>query len=383
MTDVRPIPFNRPFIVGRELAYVEQAVREGRLANNGRFTRTCREWLERHTGAAHVILTHSCTAALEMAALLCDLGPGDEVVMPAFTFVSTANAFRLRAATIRFVDVRPDTLNLDERLVEAAVGARTRALVPVHYAGIGAEMDVLSAIAARHDLVVIEDAAQGLGATFRGRPLGTLGHLGAYSFHETKNFIAGQGGALVVNDPRFVERAETIADKGTDRARFFRGEVDHYSWTDLGSSFLASELTAAFLAAQLEAAETIAATRHAIFARYAAGLAPLAERGILRLPVEPPHCRHNAHIFHVLLEDAATCRALAAHLEGAGIHAVRHFVPLHLSPMGRRLGYRPGDLPVTEDVAERLLRLPYYFELAPDDQARIVAAVRAFFEEPR
>lgn len=379
MTDGERIPFNRPFIVGRELAYIEQAVLEGRLANKGRFTRACCEWLERHTGAARVVLTHSCTAALEMAALLCDVAPGDEVVMPSFTFVSTANAFRLRDAALRFVDIRPDTLNLDERLVEAAIGPRTRALVPVHYAGIGAEMDVLAAIAARHDLVVVEDAAQALGATFRGRPLGSFGHLATYSFHETKNFIAGQGGALVVNDARFVARAEVLAEKGTDRERFFRGEVDRYTWTDLGSSFLASELTAAFLCAQLEAADAITATRHAIFARYAEGLAPLAERGLLRLPVRPAHCGHNAHLFHVLVDDAATCRALAAHLDRAGIHAVRHFVPLHLSPMGRRLGYRPGDLPVTEDVAERLLRLPYFHALGADDQARIVAAVHAFF----
>jgi dTDP-4-amino-4,6-dideoxygalactose transaminase len=377
------IPFNRPFIVGRELAYIEQAVREGRLANKGRFTRACCRWLEERTGAAKVLLTHSCTAALEMAALLCDVEPGDEVVMPAFTFVSTANAFRLRGAHIRFVDVRPDTLNLDERLVEPAIGRRTRALVPVHYAGIGAEMDALLAIAARHDLVVIEDAAQALGATFRGRPLGSIGHLAAYSFHETKNFIAGQGGALVVNDRRFVDRADVLAEKGTDRERFFRGEVDRYTWTDLGSSFLASELTAAFLCAQLEEADAIGARRHAIFVRYEEGLAALAARGALRLPTRPAHCQHNAHLFHVLLEDALTRRALTDHLDRAGIHAVRHFVPLHLSPMGRRLGYAPGDLPVTEDAAERLLRLPYYYDLGPDEQARIVAAVRGFFDGAR
>jgi dTDP-4-amino-4,6-dideoxygalactose transaminase len=374
------IPFNRPSLVGRELAYIEQAVREGRLANKGRFTHACRRWLEEHTGAARVVLTHSCTAALEIAALLCDLEPEDEVVMPAFTFVSTANAFRLRGAALRFVDIRPDTLNLDERLVADAVGPRTRVLVPVHYAGVGAEMDALAAIAARHGLVVVEDAAQALGATFHGRPLGAIGHLGAYSFHETKNVSAGQGGALVVNDPRFVERAEILAEKGTDRERFFRGEVDRYTWTDLGSSFLASELTAAFLCAQLEEADAISARRHAIFTRYEEGLASLAARGAVRLPTSPAYCRHNAHLFHLVLADAATSRALAVHLDRAGVHAVRHYVPLHLSPMGRGLGYRPGDLPITEDLAERLLRLPYYYELAVADQARVIAAVRSFFD---
>jgi dTDP-4-amino-4,6-dideoxygalactose transaminase len=374
------IPFNRPFIVGKELTYIEQAVREGRLANKGRFTDACCRWLQEHTGAPKVLLTHSCTAALEIAALLCDLEPGDEVILPAFSFVSTANAFRLRGAHLRFVDVRRDTLNLDEGLVAAAIGPRTKAIVPVHYAGVGAEMDALMALAARHDLVVVEDAAQALGATYRQRPLGSVGHLAAFSFHETKNFIAGQGGALVVNDPRFIARADVLAEKGTDRERFFRGEVDRYTWTDLGSSFLASELTAAFLWAQLEEADTITARRRAIFTRYQEGLAPLESRGVLRLPRWPEHCHHNAHLLYLLLEDPPTCRALGAHLDRAGIQAVRHYVPLHTSPMGARLGYRPGDLPVTEDASERLLRLPYFFSLTDAQQDRVIAGVRDFFD---
>lgn len=377
------IPFNRPFIVGKELSYIAEAVEAGRLANKGAFTRRCAAWMERTFGAGQVILTHSCTAALEMAALLCDLGPDDEVVMPAFAYVSTANAFRLRGATIRFVDIRPDTLNLDETLVVAAVGPRTRAIVPLHYAGVGVEMDAIMDVAARHGLTVIEDAAQAVNATWAGRYLGTIGHLGAYSFHETKNFISGQGGALVVNDPRFAERADILAEKGTDRVRFFRGEVDKYTWTDLGSSYLASELTAAFLWAQLEQAERITVRRQAIFDYYAEALAPVEARGLLRLPRWPAHCRHNAHMFYVILPDPETCEGLRTDLDRHGIQAVRHYVPLHTSPMGRRLGYAPGDLPVTEDLSERLLRLPCYFGLTEADQARVVQAVEGFLCRPR
>lgn len=377
------VPFNRPSITGDELTYVAEAVREGRFASRGRFTAACCRWLEERTGASKVVLTHSCTAALEVAALLCDLAPGDEVILPSFSYVSAANAFRLRGADLRFVDVRPDTLNLDERQVEDAIGPRTKTIVPVHYGGVGAEMDALSALAARHDLLVVEDAAQALGGTYKERPLGGLGHLAAFSFHETKNLTAGQGGALVVNDPRFAARADVIVEQGTDRQRFVRGEVDQYSWIDLGSAFLASELTAAFLYAQLEQERVIADSRRAIFARYVEGLAPLEARGLLRLPRSPEHCRHNAHLLYVLLEDAATCRALAAHLGRTGIQAVRHYVPLHTSPMGRRLGYRAGDLPVTEDVSERLLRLPFFTALTDEEQARVIAGVVAFFDGAR
>jgi dTDP-4-amino-4,6-dideoxygalactose transaminase len=377
------IPFNRPFIVGKELFYIARAVLEGRLANKGEFTRQCTEWMESAFDAGKVILTHSCTAALEIGAILCDLAPGDEVIMPAFAYVSTANAFRLRGADIRFVDIRADTLNVDETKIAAAVSERTKAIVPVHYAGVGAEMDEILRIAAERGIVVIEDAAQAVNATYRGRHLGTLGHLGAYSFHETKNFISGQGGALLVNDARFAERADVVAEKGTDRVKFFRGEVDKYTWTDLGSSYLASELTAAFLWAQLEEADRITGRRRVIFDYYAEALAPLETRGLVRLPRWPEHCRHNAHMFYVVLPDAGTCEGLRAHLEEHAIQAVRHYVPLHTSPMGRRLGYRPGDLPVTEDLSERLLRLPCYFGLGEPDQARVVETVTRFLCQPR
>jgi dTDP-4-amino-4,6-dideoxygalactose transaminase len=372
------IPFNRPFIVGKELFYIARAVVDGRLGSKGVFTDACARWMERSFAARQVILTHSCTAALEMSAILCDLEPGDEVILPAFAYVSTANAFCLRGARPRFVDIRPDTLNIDETQIAAAVGPRTKAIVPVHYAGVGAEMDEIMRIAAAHGLTVIEDAAQAVNATYKGRYLGTIGHLGAYSFHETKNFISGQGGALVVNDARFAERADVVAEKGTDRVRFFRGEVDKYTWTDLGSSYLASELTAAFLLAQLEEAERITSRRQSIFDYYTEALAPLEARGLVRLPRWPAECRHNAHMFYVILPDPGTCEGLRVHLAAQDIHAVRHYVALHTSPMGRRFGYQAGDLPVTEDLSERLLRLPCYFGLEEGDQARVVEAVEAF-----
>jgi dTDP-4-amino-4,6-dideoxygalactose transaminase len=372
------IPFNRPFIVGRELFYIARTVVDGRLANKGGFTHECCRWMEHAFGASKVILTHSCTAALEISALLCNVEPGDEVIMPSFTYVTTATAFCLRGARIRFVDIRPDTLNIDEDRIAAAIGGRTKAIVPIHYAGVGAEMDPIMRLAGERGLVVVEDAAQAVNATYKERYLGTIGHLGAYSFHETKNFISGQGGALVVNDARFAERADVIAEKGTNRVKFFQGEVDKYTWTDLGSSYLASELTAAFLYAQLEAADLITSRRRAIFERYARALAPLEERGLVRLPGGPEHSRHNAHMFYLVLPDERTCQDLRAHLARHGIQAVRHYVPLHTSPMGRRMGYRPGDLPVTEDLSERLLRLPCYFGLEPADQDRVIEAVEGF-----
>ena len=295
------VPFNRPSMVGRELEYIAQAVAGGRLSGDGPFTRRCQEWLEERCGARKVLLTHSCTAALELAALLCEVGPGDEVIMPSFTFVSTANAFVLRGARPVFVDVRPDTLNLDETLVEAAVGERTRAVVPVHYAGVGCEMEAILAIARRHGLRVVEDAAQGVGATYDGRSLGALGDLGCWSFHETKNFISGEGGALAVQDETLIERAEILREKGTDRAKFFRGQVDKYTWVDLGSSYLPSELVAAYLFAQLEQAAGIRAKRRRIVERYREELADLEAGGRLRLPVVPPRCEHNGHLFYLLL----------------------------------------------------------------------------------
>ena len=372
------IPFNRPFIVGKELYYMAQAVQRGHLAGDGLFTRKCTDWMEETFKARKVLLTHSCTAALEMAALLADARPGDEVIMPSYTFVSTANAFALRGATIRFVDIHPDTLNMDETQIEPLVGPRTKAIVPVHYAGLACEMDVIMAIAGRHDLLVIEDAAQAVNSTYGDRYLGTIGHLGCYSFHETKNFICGEGGALVINDPRFLERAEIIREKGTNRSKFFRGEVDKYTWVDVGSSYLPSELIAAFLYAQLEMADKITTQRHAIHHRYALGLQPLAEAGDLRLQAAAAR-EHNAHMFYIIVNSGAVRAQLIAHLKQQGIHAVFHYVPLHTSPMGRHFGYKPGDLPVTEDLSERLLRLPCYYELSEHDQDRIIAAIHDFF----
>jgi dTDP-4-amino-4,6-dideoxygalactose transaminase len=374
------IPFNRPFTVGGELENIAQAVREGHLSGDGPFTRRCHRWLEERLGAKRALLTHSCTAALEMAAILCELAPGDEVIMPSFTFVSTANAFVLRGAVPVFVDIRPDTLNLDERLVERALTPRTRAIVPVHYAGIACEMDAILALAAERGLVVVEDAAQGLLADYKGRRLGAIGHLGCLSFHETKNVISGEGGALLVNDERFVARAEVIREKGTNRSQFFRGEVDKYTWVDIGSSYLPSELVGAFLWAQLEQAEAINARRMALCAAYREALAPLAAEGRLALPAAAPAgVRGNGHLFYVLLRDAEERARLIAHLKARGIHAVFHYVPLHSSPAGRKFGRAAGPLPVTEDVAARLLRLPLYHGLGEEDVAAIASEIRAFF----
>jgi dTDP-4-amino-4,6-dideoxygalactose transaminase len=368
------IPFNKPFIVGKELFYISQAVLDGHLAGNGAFTRRCEEWLEQRTGAARVLLTHSCTAALEIAALLCDVKEGDEVILPSFTFVSTANAFAMRGAKLRFVDVREDTLNLDEARIENALTQDTRVIVPVHYAGVGCEMNAITEIARRHGVMVVEDAAQAVDSTYEGRHLGTFGELGCFSFHETKNFICGEGGALVVNDERFLERAEILRDKGTNRSQFLRGEVDKYTWVDVGSSYSPSELNAAFLYAQLEENVSITSKRTAIFSRYRASLAPLEQAGLLRMPSLPPGTSCNGHMFYVLLESEVDRNRVIHGLEKQGIHAVFHYVPLHTSPMGVALGYQPGDLPVTEDVAARLLRLPCYFELSEDEQDRVIDA---------
>jgi dTDP-4-amino-4,6-dideoxygalactose transaminase len=377
------VPFNRPPLVGRELEYIMAAVQAGQLAGDGAFTRRCQAWLEQYTGATKVLLAHSCTAALEMAALLCNFAPGDEVIMPSFTFVSTANAFALRGAVPVFVDVRPDTLNIDEQLIEAAITDRTRAIVPVHYAGVGCDMDAISSVARKHGLRVIEDAAQGLGATYRGRHLGTLGDLGCWSFHETKNFISGEGGALVIQDPRLIERAEIVREKGTNRSKFFRGQVDKYTWIDLGSSYIPSELVAAYLLAQFEHAEEILAKRRRIFARYAEAFAPLQSEGRVRLPQVPEACEPNGHMFYLLLPDETTRDALLAHLEGAGINAVFHYVPLHESPAGRRFGRPSGAMIVTESASRRLLRLPCYFDLDDAQQDRVIGEVERFLAAER
>lgn len=374
------IPFNLPSMVGRELEYIVEAVRGGRLAGDGEFTRRCQRWLEEQCGARKVLLTHSCTAALEMAALLCDVGEGDEVILPSFTFVSTANAFVLRGATPVFVDIRSDTLNLDERLIEDALTERTRAIVPVHYAGVGCDMETITRIASSYGLRVVEDAAQALGATYRGRSLGAIGDLGCWSFHETKNFISGEGGALVIQEPELIARAEVIREKGTDRSRFFRGQVDKYSWVDVGSSYLPSELVAAYLYAQLEHANEILRKRRRIFARYHAALRPLEDAGLLRLPVVPEECEPNGHLFYVLLPTEDARDAMLAQLNAAGINVVFHYVPLHESSAGQRFARVAGRMTNTEEISRRLIRLPCYFDLGDEQQDRVVMHIRRFFE---
>lgn len=366
------IPFNRPYMTGKELDNIAQAHLRGALAGDGPMTKQCHEWLERNTGARKALLTHSCTAALEMAALLADVREGDEVIMPSFTFVSTANAFVLRGAKAVFVDIRPDTLNIDERLIEAAITERTRAIAPVHYAGVACEMDTILAIARRHGLMVIEDAAQGVMACYKGRALGAIGDLGAYSFHETKNVISGEGGALLVNREDLVQRAEIVREKGTDRSRFFRGQVDKYTWQDVGSSFLPGEIIAAFLAAQLQEARRITDARLATWDHYHALLEPLERAGRLRRPVVPQGCEHNAHMYYVLLAPAVDRAAVLKRLKDAQINAVFHYVPLHTAPAGQQFGRAAGDLPLTIDLSQRLVRLPLWVGLTPEQQQRVV-----------
>ena len=374
----RQVPFNRTTVVGTELEYVRQAIERGHLTGDGEFTRRCQAWLERTLAVPKALLTTSCTDALEMAALLLDVGPGDEVIVPSFTFVSTANAFALRGATPVFADIRPDTLNMDETKVEGLLTSRTKAIVPVHYAGVGCEMDALCEIARRRNVVMVEDNAHGLGARYRGRALGTFGTFATQSFHGTKNVTCGEGGALLVNDPSHVQRAEIIREKGTNRSRFLRGEVDKYTWVDLGSSHVPSDILAAFLLAQLEAADSIQERRRTIWERYYDSLGPWArERGV-RLPFVPPHCDQPYHLFYLVLPEAAAQRALTGHLKERGIASTFHYQPLNLSPMGQRFGARPGDCPVTERIADRLLRLPFYTGMSEEEQRHVVAAVKAF-----
>lgn len=372
------IPFNRPSLVGSELPYIREAVQLGHISGDGVFTEKCRTLLEGALGVSRVLLTTSCTHALEMAALLVGIEPGDEIIVPSFTFVSTANAFVLRGARPVFIDIRPDTLNLDEARLESLITPRTRAIVPVHYAGVGCEMDAILDVARRHGVAVIEDNAHGLFGRYRGRYLGTFGCLASQSFHETKNFSCGEGGALLVNDPRYVERAEIIREKGTNRSRFFRGQVDKYTWVDAGSSYLPSDLLAAFLYAQLEAREQIQATRRRVWNYYSTRLRGWAEEAGVRLPLVPPHCEHPYHMFYLLLPSLAHRQALIAHLQARGILSVFHYLPLHLSDMGRRFGGKPGDCPVAEDVSDRLLRLPFYNDLSEEDQAFVVSAITEF-----
>jgi dTDP-4-amino-4,6-dideoxygalactose transaminase len=359
MNEIR-IPFNKPYMTGRELWYIAQAHANGHLAGDGMFTKKCHAWLEARTGAYKALLTHSCTAALEMAAILADIKPGDEVIMPSFTFVSTANAFVLRGGVPVFVDIRPDTRNIDETKIEAAVTPRTRAIVPVHYAGVACEMDAIMEIARRHDLLVIEDAAQGIMSTYKGKPLGAIGHMGAYSFHETKNIISGEGGALLINDERFSERAEIIREKGTNRSQFFRGQVDKYTWVDIGSSYLPGEVIAAFLWAQMEEADQITARRLAIWSVYHQALARLEADGKLHRPVVTKECSHNAHMYYIVLPSLEARTRVIAQMRAAGINPVFHYVPLHEAPYGKIHGRAHGDLPVTRTTSDCLLRLPLW-----------------------
>jgi len=375
------IPFNKPFIAGKELYYIAQAVTMGNIAADGYFTKACSRLLEERFDIRKVLLVPSGTAALELAAMLCNLQPGDEVIMPSYTFVSTASAFVRVGARPVFVDIRPDTLNIDETKIEAAITERTRVIVPVHYGGVSCEMDRIMDIAGRYNLLVVEDAAQGVNAFYKGRALGSIGHLGCYSFHETKNYICGEGGALCINDERFIERAEIVRDKGTNRQKFFRGEVDKYTWVDIGSSYVMAEILAAFLYGQLEQMDAIAARRFEIYQHYAMHLKPLEEEGFLRLPRISAGCQSNHHLFYVLTPDGPTRDALLAHLKSEGIHAVFHYVPLHTSPMGRTFGYKEGDLPVTESLAARLVRLPMYYELTQHDQERVVVTLEKLFSE--
>lgn len=374
------IPFNRPHSTGREFEYIREAIFRAHIAGDGIFSRRCQAWLEEEVGCVKALLTHSCTGALEMAVLLAGIVPGDEVIMPSYTFVSTANAFVLRGGVPVFVDIRPDTLNLDERAISAALTPRTRAIVPVHYAGVPCEMDEIVALARRHDLLVIEDAAQALGSTYKDRPAGRLGDLAATSFHETKNVTSGEGGALLVNTPGLAARAEIVRDKGTNRGRFLRGEIDKYSWIDVGSSFVPSELAAAFLWAQMEAAGAIKERRLEIWTWYYTAFEALERQGRLRRPIVPEHCRHNGHMFYAIVPECETRTRLLEALNAAGVNAVFHYVPLHSSAAGRRFGRATGDLPQTDSLSGRLIRFPLWIGMEQSDVAGIVGIVERALE---
>ena len=372
------IPFNRPSLTGNEHRYIDEAIAAGQISGDGPFTKRCSHFLQSAIGGAKVLLTTSCTHALEMAALLLNIEPGDEVIVPSFTFVSTINAFVLRGARPVFIDIRPDTLNLDECQLERLITPRTRAVVLVHYAGVACEMDIIMDVAARHNVAVVEDNAHGLFATYKGRLLGTFGMMAAQSFHETKNFTCGEGGALLINVASLVERAEIIREKGTDRSRFFRGQVDKYSWVDVGSSYLPSDLLSAFLLAQLEAREQIQAKRKQIWEQYDENLAGWARDNGIQTPFVPEGCGQAYHMFYMLLPSLRSRRAFIAHLKAQGILSVFHYLPLHTSEMGRRFGGKPGDCPVTEEVSDRLVRLPFYNSLSPSDQQKVIEAVVRF-----
>jgi len=372
------IPFNRPHLVGTELKFIGEAASLGRLAGDGDFTKRCSRLLAEKTQSAAALLTHSCTAALEMAAVLLDIRPGDEIIMPSYTFVSTANAFVLRGATPVFVDIRPDTLNLDEERIEGAISARTKAIVPVHYAGVSCEMDRIMSVAVKHGVHVVEDAAQGIFSSYKGKPLGSIGQFGALSFHETKNVICGEGGALLVNEQSFIQRAEIIREKGTNRSRFFRGEIDKYTWVDIGSSYLPGELVSAFLYAQLLAGEGITHERMQLWLRYHEAFKLLEFNGCLRRPYVPDICVHNAHMYYVLLKSVDARDRFISFMSTRGIHCVFHYVPLHSSEYGSRYGRIAGPMSNTDDCADRLVRLPLWVGLE-SMQGRVIDSVLEFF----
>ena len=375
MTNTKHIPFNRASLSGRELEYAFEAMANGQIAGNHGFSLKCEGLLQEALGVPRALLTTSCTHALEMAALLLGIKPGDEVIVPSFTFVSTANAFALRGARIVFADIRPDTLNLDESRLEALITPRTRAIVPVHYGGVGCEMEAILEIAGRHGVTVVEDNAHGLFGKYQGRWLGTLGGLATLSFHATKNITCGEGGALLINDRRLIDRAEIIREKGTNRSRFFRGQVDKYSWVDVGSSYVMSDLLAAFLCAQLEIAQQIQERRRRVWERYASRLEGWAKGLGVRLPIIPFHCEQSYHLFYLLFPDLKARQRFIAHVEGCDMTSVFHYVPLHTSEMGRKFGGRPGDCPVTETVSDQLVRLPFYNSLEEADQDRVIEAI--------
>ena len=375
------IRFNVPPYVGKETEYMKESIDSHKICGDGEFTKRCNAWIEEHTGTAKALLTTSGTQALEMAALLSDIQPGDEVILPSYTFVSTANAFVLRGAKLVFVDIRPDTMNIDEKLIEDAITDKTRAIVPVHYAGVGCEMDTIMDIAKRHNLVVVEDAAQGVNAFYKGRALGSIGDYGCFSFHETKNYSMGEGGAILINRPEQIEDAEIIREKGTDRSRFFRGQVDKYTWVNIGSSFLPSDINAAYLMAQLEMADEINENRLQSWARYNEGLQDLAQEGVIELPYIPEECAHNAHMFYIKTKDMEERKALISYLKERDIAAVFHYVPLHSAPAGLRFGRFHGEDRYTTKESERLLRLPMYYNLSESDQQKVIDAVHGFYHK--
>jgi dTDP-4-amino-4,6-dideoxygalactose transaminase len=372
------IPFNRPCLSGKEFEFIQQAIDNWQLSGDGAFTKKCHAFLESELGVSKALLTTSCTHALEMAALLLEIKPGDEIIVPSFTFVSAANAFVLRGARLVFIDIRPDTLNLDETQVEHLITPRTKGIVVMHYGGVGCEMETILEVARRHGIPVIEDNAHGLFGTYRGKYLGTFGCLATLSFHETKNFICGEGGALLINDARFIERAEIIREKGTNRSRFFRGQVDKYTWVDIGSSYLPSDILAAFLYAQLEARELIQSKRKRIWEYYREHLGSWAMDFGVQIPTVPYHCEQPYHMFYLLMPSLHERQTMIEYLKAQEINSVFHYLPLHLSSMGRRFGGKESDCPVTKDVSDRLLRLPFYNDLTEADQARVVAAIIEF-----